>query len=304
MKATIVHNPTAGDESLNADVLTTTLERLGFEPIYYSTKKDSFRSGLQDPGDLVVAAGGDGTVVKVARALRGSPVPTVIVPSGTANNIARSLGITLPPLNALERGIDGVGRRFDLGVVSTAEQERTFVEGVGLGLFPAVLRAIAGKAGAPDVEVPKRVEREKSGVTLDYHRWLAVLPQVETLQLEISVDGEDLTGKYLLAEVMNLPILGPNLVVAPQADPRDGALDLVLAGARERALLHDGLSRGAKGEEVRWELPVIRGKDVRIGWREAIPRIDDDLWQGPVRDSVGSMAITVDPGAFLVKLPV
>ena len=43
--------------------------------------------------DCVVAAGGDGTVARVARALAGGPIPLAVLPAGTANNIATSLEI-------------------------------------------------------------------------------------------------------------------------------------------------------------------------------------------------------------------
>ena len=63
--------------------------KLGLMVRYQSTKDQSYKSALRERWDLIVVAGGDGTVAKVARRLRYRKAPIIVLPVGTANNIAR-----------------------------------------------------------------------------------------------------------------------------------------------------------------------------------------------------------------------
>ena len=69
---------------------------------------------LEDGADLIVAAGGDGTVRMVALAVSGSHVPMAIVPAGTGNMLARNLGIPLALEPAVRRALSGRERVIDL----------------------------------------------------------------------------------------------------------------------------------------------------------------------------------------------
>src|SRR5262245_38892601 len=90
---TLMHNPKAGSGSPSKKALVAQLEHAGHRVDSYSTKDKDFIRGLESPGDLVVIAGGDGTVRKVALRLIGRNVPIAILPLGTANNIAKALGL-------------------------------------------------------------------------------------------------------------------------------------------------------------------------------------------------------------------
>ena len=93
MQITLVHNPEAGDASHTRRQLTRLLEDQGYRVAYQSIKESDWERGLTEPGDFVVVAGGDGAVAQVARALVARAVPIAILPLGTANNVARTLGI-------------------------------------------------------------------------------------------------------------------------------------------------------------------------------------------------------------------
>src|ERR1035437_1992371 len=93
MQVTLMHNPKAGAGSPTKKQLIQEFERAGFKVDYDSTKKKSVRQALEHAGDMVVIAGGDGTVKKIARRLIGHEVPIAILPLGTANNIAKGLGL-------------------------------------------------------------------------------------------------------------------------------------------------------------------------------------------------------------------
>src|SRR5438128_10331540 len=116
MRVTLIHNPTAGDESFSATELTALIEQAGHKVSYQSSKKD-FKSALKKPGDLVAVAGGDGTVRKVAiQLLERNLIPIAVLPCGTANNIARSLGLTESPPELIAGWPSARRRGFDVGV--------------------------------------------------------------------------------------------------------------------------------------------------------------------------------------------
>src|SRR5688500_5254852 len=93
MRVTALYNPEAGNQTVTRQRLAALLERAGYDATYVSAKGKHWKDALDDPGDLVVVAGGDGTTAKVAKRIAGLGVPLAILPAGTANNVARSLGL-------------------------------------------------------------------------------------------------------------------------------------------------------------------------------------------------------------------
>ena len=90
MVVTLIHNPKAGDQDESGKSLRKLLEGAGYEVRYHSAKEDGWKQALKKDADLVAIAGGDGTVGRVARRMAGRGIPLAVLPSGTANNIARS----------------------------------------------------------------------------------------------------------------------------------------------------------------------------------------------------------------------
>jgi diacylglycerol kinase family enzyme len=77
------------------------LREAGYSADYCSTK-DDYKSALGKSTDLIVVAGGDGSLARVVRDLRHRTTPIAIWPLGMANNIARSLGIQGNPDEVLD----------------------------------------------------------------------------------------------------------------------------------------------------------------------------------------------------------
>src|SRR5918992_4788340 len=116
MRVTVVHNPQAGEGSYSREELLAALRDSGFKARYQSTKEDGWHRVLEGPGDFVIAAGGDGTVAKVAKRIAGRGVPLAILPVGTANNIASAFGVTGSLEDLIEVWRSGQRRPFDLGI--------------------------------------------------------------------------------------------------------------------------------------------------------------------------------------------
>ena len=117
------------------------------EPSHGSEIAESVRRAVESGVDVVVAAGGDGTVSTVADMLAGTEVALGIVPSGTLNHLAKDLGIPLDLDGAVDTVCRGKTTRMDLGKVN----DRHFVNNVSLGAYAKALqlrdrwRAFVGK---------------------------------------------------------------------------------------------------------------------------------------------------------------
>lgn len=274
MLVTLLHNPEAGEEDHRRDDLVSLLAAEGHDVRYQSTKESSWHDVLEEPADLVVAAGGDGTVVKVFRRLAGSDTPVSILPAGSANNVARSLGFADVDAAALVRAWPRARtRRFDIGVATAGGERRLFVECMGAGLFGALLARAEELGGEPQGE---------DKVALSLRLLAQLVEEAAPLPFSVTLDGLDLSGDYLAVEAMNAQEAGPNVPLAPNADPSNGHFDVVLIGPGERAMLAGYVAaRLDDGEPDAPALTVRRGHRLRLeAAGESNLHVDDDLWPG------------------------
>src|SRR5437868_10696289 len=156
MRIILMHNPEAGRGQHKKKELMGALDEAAHEVIYQSTKESDWKKSLTKPADLVLVAGGDGTVGKVARRLIASGVPLSVLPLGTANNLARSLGFVLSPEEIIARLKGGRKHAFDVGVARGTWGTRYFFEGAGAGLLADYVRAA------------KREDKEPTSVSKDH----------------------------------------------------------------------------------------------------------------------------------------
>jgi diacylglycerol kinase (ATP) len=269
VRVTLIHNPNAGRQGRGeAARLRRVLEACGYEVRYRSAKEDGWKEALKKPADLVIIAGGDGTVGRVTRRMVGRGVPLAVLPSGTANNLARSLGVVERPFEELLRGLRDARRvKLDVGVASGPWGERYFVEGVGAGLFANLL-------GTPASETLKmRSSPVKSGL----QQLRGIAERCEPLEISAMLDGRDISGRYLLMEMLNLPYIGPNLHLADESPLGDGQLDVVLVTEAERPRLLHYLEHWQDNRERLAVLPTLHGRRLQIEWTGFALHIDDKL---------------------------
>lgn len=278
MRVTLIHNPGAGrTDKRGAEELVELIEAAGHAVHYQSSKDDDWEEALDKPADLVVAAGGDGTVGRVARHMAGRNVPLSALPAGTANNIGRTLDLVDRTPEEIVRGWEGARRvKLDIGVVDGPFGRRTFVEGVGVGLFAALLAKSVEK---PKSERPKRLKGKHAGKAVDgaLRRLGECAEDCEVLEIAARLDGKDISGRYLLLEAVNLRYVGPSLFLGPDAAPGDGLLDVVLAGEDERARLIQYLESWQDNRERLAVLPTLQGEKLEIEWTGIPLHIDDKL---------------------------
>jgi diacylglycerol kinase (ATP) len=126
MRITLVHNPKAGHGTHKKKDLVNALAKFGHHVIYQSTEKSNYKEALETSTDLVIAAGGDGTIEKIASRLVDSGTPLTVLPLGTANNLARSLGFAASAQEIIARLQGGKERAFDVGLARGPWGERFF----------------------------------------------------------------------------------------------------------------------------------------------------------------------------------
>lgn len=170
---------------------------------------------------MVIVAGGDGTVNEVASALWNSDVPMAILPCGSGNGLARSLGVPQDFEKAARIISDGVRVSIDRGEVDGTP----FYCTSGLGF---------------DAEVSYLFEREPRRGRLTYiktaiNEYYNYKPKKYTLL----INGLSLRFEALLVAVCNCPQYGNNAYIAPAARLDDGLLDVTIvhSGSLAREML-------------------------------------------------------------------
>ena len=225
MRVSLFYNKNAGD-GVPLDHIRDAIEQRGHELVRVVENRTNVERLLEERPDIVVAAGGDGTIAHAARLLARRGIPLAILPLGTANNIAKSVGITAS-IEDLIGGWETAGRLpLDLGVAEGVWGRRHFVEAVGGGLIPT---AIADMKTRTDEDVPAR-----SKVAGAVRAFREVLSRLQPGEWTIVADGARTTGEFLLVEVLNIRSIGPNLVFSADATPLDGLFQVVMAGEEHR----------------------------------------------------------------------
>jgi diacylglycerol kinase family enzyme len=276
MKVTLIHNPEAGgDDQPTGEDLVGLIRSVGHSVLYQTSKNAEWQRALEQATDLVAVAGGDGVVGLVAKRLIGKPVPVTVLPMGTANNIASALNLKGRPLDQLIAGWTDARRvKFDIGVADGPWGSDYFIEGLGAGAFTETMSRLDARK---NVDLAHHDETDKKIISALQIMKIR-LESCSALRLKLAIDGRDLSGNYVLLEAMNIRSVGPNLCLAPCADPADGLLDFVLVRDDERDRLNQYLSARIEGQQSAPELKVEKGRRLHIECDETRIHIDDDVW--------------------------
>jgi diacylglycerol kinase family enzyme len=271
----LLHNPGAGDEEHSKVELVSTLQAHGFECRYSYTKKKNIAKDIEQDVDVLVIAGGDGTVRDVVEDLLNRKMleknwPIGLLPLGTANNIAKTLGIQGKPEEIIGKWKEFRVKKYDVGRLYDLPDSKFFLESFGYGVFPYLMQEMK-KAGKESIDSPEK--KLKAALELLYD----IIIAYEGKACQLEVDGIDHSGTYLLAEVMNTQSIGPNLFLAPQADPGDGHLEVVLVPEHDRAKLASYVQHKLMGIEEDFDFHSITGKNIRICWQGTHVHVDDTV---------------------------
>ncbi|POY35937.1 diacylglycerol kinase [Solitalea longa] len=274
----LLHNPTAGDLEHSKKKLISLLESNGFICNYASTKKKGWNL-IEPEVDFIVSAGGDGTVRKLTKELLDRKIleqswPVALLPLGTANNIAKTLGLSKETEAVVQAWHKAKIKHYDVGLIYFNGSTAFFLESFGFGVFPKLMNEMK-KQGKNNLETPE--ERIQAALELLQE----IIEAYDVRYCEIEIDGVDYSGKYLMAEVMNTQSFGPNLVLSPESTPFDGALNVVLVSEKDRGKLINYVSGKLDSKEKNHSLTSIKAKNVRIRWSDNLIHIDDEMTKIP-----------------------
>lgn len=240
MRVVLVSNSSSG--SSDDEVLGEVEQRLSslgpvvrVEPQSVDSFGDEIRGALGDEEGLIVAAGGDGTmnctINGFADDFEGRSF--ALVPMGTGNDLARTLGLDPDPVAAAQEVVDGSVTYLDVGRASGRSVDRLFVNAC-MGGFPVKVNQ------AIEDDVKKRfgplafwVGGTKAAA--DLTRWT------------VRVDGDEFSD-VVAAGVGNGKTAGGGITMWPEADPTDGELDLCVLraeGVSDALKLAAAVKRGA-----------------------------------------------------------
>lgn len=291
MRAYICHNPDAGiEDSHDKKAIKDALRLAGYDTEYHSTRKKSFARDLAKfrarDADILVIAGGDGTIGKVIGALKDRAVPVALIPLGTANNIGRAFGTAGLPHVLCESWHPHELLKLDVGKAEGLWGSATFLETFGLGAMPRLMsdgdKDGTGLIGAAALAYGRKVLRR-------------ILKTAKPFRVDITVDRKRVTKSVLGVEVMNIAYTGPALKLAPAAAADDRIFDVVCFDAGRRKAMMDWVEapRGAPPASI------YRGRDVSLRWRAAPQRLDDELKPAQTDEQTVHLSFEPEPVRIL-----
>ncbi len=285
---TIIFNPAAGSSvrRIEAARLRRVLREEGLPMHWLQTETDRDADTLlrEDRGEgPVVVIGGDGTVQRAAKVLAGSERPLVIVPSGTGNVMALRLGIPMGLRRALRLVRDGVPRRVDVG----RSGGEPFLLAIGGGFDGHLIRE-AGRELKKVLGKSAYVLGAAKHLPINHHHF------------HITVDGEEMETEAASVMVANFGTQMGAWIFPPEAQGRDGLLDVAIIRARtfEQVV---GLVASSLGAPPRPEggLSLLQGRRVTVRCDQPIPVQLDGDDQGDRE----SFEARIEPAALRVLVP-
>lgn len=288
----LITNSDAGTADREAVDAALAVLREGAEVEVVATSSEEELDGvLAAAGDrTLVVAGGDGSIHAVVQALhsRGDLAGRILglIPLGTGNDFARTLGLPLDPAEAARVVLTGTPRATDLVV---DEDDQVTVNSVHLGAG-----AEAGKRGARWKERLGRI-----GYPLGA---LETALNPPSLRVRVEVDGEvvvDVDQPVLMVAVGNGASVGGGTELTPDAEPHDGEVDVLVATptgplARLGYLVRLPFAR----HEEHGDVQILRGRTVRVSGTPFDCNSDGEI-DGPVR----SRTWRVLPAAYAMVVP-
>ena len=222
MRVAVVFNPVTGggDPADRRRDTQEALERAGLEVLWLETTKEDPGQGLTATAvaegvGLVIAQGGDGTVMACVTGLAGTEVPLAVLPGGTGNLLATNFDVPADLEGAVEVGLDGDRVRLD---VAAMDEDRFVVMG-GIGFDAAMLR-----------DADPKLKEHLGAVAYVLSGFKHLRRRATRFRLQLDDRRIDRTGQGVL--VGNLGRLQGGLPVMPDARPDDGLLDVAVLQTR------------------------------------------------------------------------
>ncbi len=292
--AKLIANPGSGNEADGKvlEQVTRWLQELGVKLDVAVAKPHEAalpiaRRAVKEGYQIIIAMGGDDTVEAIIRGIAGSKARLGIIAAGTANDLAKCLGIPEDPFEACALIAGGHFRKLDLGQVRVGQRKKLhFFEvvtiGIGAAVYKDALHASKGRLSSLKGAIEKVVAHETK-------------PRV-TVMID---DDSSVTVDTMLAIVSNVPLIGPNMLVAPAASPEDGLFDISLYPdfSKSEALAYFAEVTN-EGHTDDGKIQRYRARKLKIKTSPKLEVLADGILLGK-----GTVRIKVLPGALRVITP-
>lgn len=283
----ILINPTAGN-GLAARIGQEVIRTLEAEGTAFRAEETQHaghatalaRQAAEAGATSVVAVGGDGTVLEVARGIHGTRAALGIIPAGTGNDVIKMLGVPARPMEALRFIQRTPPRPLDAGRIN----DLLFLNVAGTGIDVTVL------------DYAQSAKRYVRGLLPYLWGVLRALLAYRPVEVTLSVDGaEEERHTILLLSIGNGRYIGGGINVAPDARPDDGLFDLLVIENLPRWKIPPHLPKMLNGKirqvpgarYQRCRQVTVRGKGMRVN-------IDGEIL--PMDEA----ALEILPGAVMV----
>ncbi len=226
-KIGIVFNPVAGKgkarriERKLLGVIRKKHPTFLFERTQHPEHAYQLAKDMANDVDVIIAAGGDGTLNNVAAAVAGTKTSIGILPIGSGNDFIRSIGIPNDPYRALDIAFNGKRKLFDLGSVIVTEKntnfviQKKFLNSFGMGL---------------DAEIARETQAINylHGIALYGYAAIKTLIRYKPIEVEIKSDfwAKQLTALFVC--VGNGQFEGDGFKLTPQAQPDDAMFQICI----------------------------------------------------------------------------
>jgi diacylglycerol kinase (ATP) len=292
LRVKLIANPGAGrglDAASNLKLVKGYLEKHGLKvDIALARPKEKAtpiaRRAVKDGYKIVTVMGGDGTIEAVMRGMVGSKAHLGIIPAGTENNIAMSLGISKDLDEACALIASDNTLKLDVGQIKTKKGKKfVFFEIATVGLVAAIYPAT------------NKISNGKLSSIRDAALTLIHQDPSPTFFLTLN-DESKVEVETMLLVVSNTPVFGKNFMVAPQASLQDGLLDVSVYPDFSKAELlryYAAVMDGGYSGDRKVQHYLARKLKVK-----ASPKMD--VMADGVALGCGTVTIKVRPGALRV----
>ena len=293
-RCAVIYNPTKVSDKFRA-LVEEGLQRNGWSnTLWLETSAEDpgrtmTRQAVAERVDLVIGAGGDGTIRYVADGLAHTGIPMGLVPAGTGNLLARNLNLPLEEVEAIEVALSGQLGLIDLVRITVDDRPpEHFAVMAGIGIDAMIM-------DETNEELKDKVGSAAYFVAAA--KALGRLPIRLTVQLD---NNRPVRRNAMLCVIGNVGTLRGNLTLIPGASPEDGLLDLYIASPRRfrhwlKVALRLITRRAKKDDQVDQDM----GKTVRI----MIDGKDNYQLDGDVVGESTTLFAEIQPGALAICVP-
>ncbi|GIO22822.1 diacylglycerol kinase [Oceanobacillus sp. J11TS1] len=280
-KARIIYNPTSGREAIKKALpnILEKLETAGYETSTHATTCegdaiDAAKIAVERGYDLIVAAGGDGTINEVVHGVAEQEhrPKLAILPAGTTNDFARALHIPKNIDKAVDVILQGNSMKLDIGKVN----EHYFINIAG-----------GGKLTELTYDVPSKL-KTVLGQLAYYIKGIEMLPSLKAARVKIEYDDQVLEEDIMLFLISNTNSVGGFEKLAPDARLNDGYFDVLILKKTNLAEFIQIASLALRGEH-------LKSKNIIYTQAKRVKVTNEDKMQLNLDGEFGGML----PGEFI-----